>query len=87
MMIGRPKGHSLAAALKACSDVGGELEETARRVLLGHVEASRDTGEIGQRLGCSDRNARSVLRAFGTRWDTAIADLTHHDVPRLARAS
>lgn len=86
-MIGRPKGHSVAAALKACADVGGELEATARRVLLAHVESSRDTNELGQRLGCSDRNARSVLRAFGTRWDTAIADLTHHEAPRLARAS
>lgn len=86
-MIGRPKGHSLAAALKACSDVGGELQETARRVLLAHVEASRDTTELAERLGCSARNAHTVLRAFGTRWDTAIADLTHHNGPRLARAS
>lgn len=86
MMIGRHKGHSLAAALKACADVGGELEETARRVLLAHVEASRNTTELGERLGCSARNAYTVLRAFGTSWDTAIADLTHHS-PRLARAS
>lgn len=68
---------SLAAALRACVHVGGELEAAARNVLADLCAASRDTFDLASRLGCSERNARSVLQAFGTTFDTAIADLTN----------
>lgn len=73
--MSRAKGHTKSGALRACAGVGGELERAARSTLANICAECDSTYDLAVALGCTERNARSLLQMYGVAFDTAIVDL------------
>lgn len=62
---GRPKGRTLAAALKACGGVGGPLEQCAAEILRDMFDRhDGDPDLVAGELGVSDRTVRRIVAAL-----------------------